>query len=212
MSMHRSAVVKTILEYPLVPVYFNASFEITKGIVEACYEGGIRAFEFTNRGEAAPEVFKELSKYVKANFKDMVLGIGTVVDAKTAENYIAMGANFIVQPGMTEEVGEVCKSHDLAWIPGVMTPAEIYKSLSLGADAVKIFPGNILGSAYVKALRGPMPNVKIMVTGGVEPTEKSIKEWFGAGANAVGLGSQLFNNMDDIASFKENLTQLFKYI
>jgi 2-dehydro-3-deoxyphosphogluconate aldolase/(4S)-4-hydroxy-2-oxoglutarate aldolase len=142
----------------------------------------------------------------------MILGIGTIVDAETAENYVKLGADFIVQPGTTKEVSEVCKKHNIAWVPGVMTPTEIYSALSLGASMVKIFPGNIVGSAYVKALRGPMPTVKIMVTGGVEPTEGSLKEWFDAGANAVGLGSQLFKDMDDIEIFKTKVKGLFSFI
>lgn len=210
--MTKEEILQLVLEKPLVPVYYNADIEITKNIVKACYEAGIRAFEFTNRGKNAAEVFSKIQPFVRENCPGMILGIGTIVDAETAEKYVKLGSDFIVQPGTTKEVGEVCKKHNIAWVPGVMTPTEIYSALSLGASMVKIFPGNIVGSAYVKALRGPMPTVKIMVTGGVEPTESSLKEWFGAGANAVGLGSQLFKDMDDIEIFKTKVKGLFSFI
>ncbi len=210
--MTKEEVLNLIESKPLVPVFFNSDIELTKKIISACYEGGIRVFEFTNRGSEAKTVFKDLVPYVKENCPDLILGIGTIVDKATAQEYCDMGADFIVQPGLTEEVGEVCQNNNLAWIPGVMTPTEIYKALALGASAVKIFPGNILGSAYVKALRGPMPSIKIMVTGGVEPTEASIKEWFGAGANAVGLGSQLFKDFEDLEAFKYKVKELFSFI
>ena len=210
--MTKEQIVELMLEKPLIPVYYNSDAATTKGIIKACYEAGIRAFEFTNRGENASEVFAQIQPYIKGNCPGMILGIGTVVDAITAEKYIKLGADFVVQPGTTKEVGDVCNKHNIAWIPGVMTPTEIYGALSLGAAMIKIFPGNVMGSAYVKALRGPMPNVKIMVTGGVEPTESSIKEWFGAGANAVGLGSQLFKEMTDIEIFKTKVKGLFTFI
>ncbi len=210
--MNKIKILNLVLAKPLVPVYFNADLEQTKKVISACYEGGIRVFEFTNRGEKAMEVFKQLVPFVKENCPEMILGIGTIVDKNTAERFIKLGADFIVQPGTTQEVAEVCKNYDIAWIPGVMTPTEIYQAQAWGAEMVKIFPGNILGSAYIKALRGPMPNLKIMVTGGVEPTEQSLKEWFGAGANAVGLGSQLFKDFGNLEEFKNKVKSLFAFI
>lgn len=210
--MNKIDILNLVLAKPLVPVYFNADIEQSKKVISACYEGGIRVFEFTNRGEKAMEVFKQLVPFVKENCPEMILGIGTIVDKNTAEKFIKLGTDFIVQPGTTQEVGEVCKNYDIAWIPGVMTPTEIYQAQKWGAEMVKIFPGNILGSAYVKALRGPMPNLKIMVTGGVEPTEESLKEWFGAGANAVGLGSQLFKDFGNLEEFKNKVKSLFAFI
>ena len=118
----------------------------------------------------------------------------------------------MVQPFTTPEVGEVCKKNNVPWIPGTMTVTEIQNATVLGAEIVKIFPGNVVGSAYIKSLRGPLPKTKIMVTGGVEPTEASIKEWFGAGVNAVGLGSQLFKNIDKPQEITETLKEIFKIV
>jgi 2-dehydro-3-deoxyphosphogluconate aldolase/(4S)-4-hydroxy-2-oxoglutarate aldolase len=200
----------TLYSHPLVPVYYHPDIDEAKKIVAACYEGGVRVFEFTNRGPQALPVFTSLVAYVKANCPGMHIGIGTIADAESAQAFIAAGAEFVVQPFTTPEVGEVCAAAGIPWMPGTMTLTEMQTAIRLGAHCVKLFPGNVLGSAFVKALRGPMPDVKIMVTGGVEPTEASLKEWFSAGANVVGLGSQLFKNSPDQIAVL--LKDCFRYI
>ena len=177
---------------PIVPVFFHQDLQYAQQIVKACYAGGLRVFEFTNRGPAAYEVFEGLNAFVRTNCPEILLGIGTIYTAEDAERFIALGADFIVQPITTEAVGAVCKAHQKPWIPGALTPNEIWSAWQMGATAVKIFPGNLVGPAYIQALRGPMPLVPLMVTGGVEPNTESIQEWLGAGVQAVGLGSQLF--------------------
>lgn len=199
-----------LLTHPLVPVFYNPDLEICKSVLTASYNGGVRVFEFTNRGENALSVFTELAKFSKENYSDLLIGIGTIADGVAAQNFIDAGADFVVQPFTTPEVGEVCKKNNIPWIPGTMTVTEIQNATVLGAEIVKIFPGNVLGSAYIKALRGPLPKTKIMVTGGVEPTEESIEEWFSAGVNAVGLGSQLFKTLDNPESITQTLKTIFK--
>ncbi len=207
-----SEVLESILTNPIVPVYYNSDVTLTKAIIKACYDGGIRIFEFTNRGEKAAEVFEALVPFVSHECPGMLLGIGTIYDEETALKYIGMGTSFIVQPCTTPEVGEVCARYHVPWIPGVLTPTEIQTALRLGAGCVKIFPGNLVGPGYIKALRGPMPEVKIMVTGGVEPTEASVKEWFGAGVNAVGIGSQMFKNTEDLSILTNQVKALLEII
>lgn len=201
---------ETLLAYPLVPVFYHADAETCKTVLKASYDGGVRVFEFTNRGENALEVFSGLVKYAQENCPGLVLGIGTIATAESAQQFIDAGADFVVQPFTTPAVGEVCRKNGIPWIPGTMTVTEIQQATVLGAEVVKIFPGNVLGSAYIKALRGPLPKVKIMVTGGVEPTEASLREWFSAGVNAVGLGSQLFKNTDQPEMITQTLAGLFK--
>jgi 2-dehydro-3-deoxyphosphogluconate aldolase/(4S)-4-hydroxy-2-oxoglutarate aldolase len=201
-----------LLENPLVPVFYHPDIETSKTVLNATYAGGVRVFEFTNRGENALNVFKELSAYAKQNCPGLIIGIGTIFNAESAQQFIDAGADFVVQPFTTPEVGEVCKRNKIPWIPGAMTVTEIQNATVLGAEIVKIFPGNVLGSAYVKSLRGPLPKTKIMVTGGVEPTEASIKEWFGAGVNAVGLGSQLFKSIDKPEEITQTLIEIFKAV
>jgi 2-dehydro-3-deoxyphosphogluconate aldolase/(4S)-4-hydroxy-2-oxoglutarate aldolase len=181
-----------IEETPIVPLFFNADLTVAQQVLKACYDGGIRVFEFTNRGAEAPAIFAKLIDYCEKECPDLVLGIGTIFDAKQATEFIEMGADFMLQPFTTPEVGEVCAKHDIPWMPGTMTLTEIRNAEILGAKYVKIFPGNVVGPGFVKAIKGPMPKTKIMVTGGVEPNKESLSSWFGAGAAAVGMGSQLF--------------------
>jgi 2-dehydro-3-deoxyphosphogluconate aldolase/(4S)-4-hydroxy-2-oxoglutarate aldolase len=201
-----------VLRYPIVPVFYHADVAYAKRIVQACYDGGLRVFEFTNRGEKAFDVFSELVTFVHDTCPDMLLGIGTIYVAEDAERFIAAGADFVVQPCLTTEVAAVCRAHDVPWLPGTMTISEIYQATQLGAAIVKIFPGNVVGPGFIKSLRGPMPTVPIMVTGGVEPTQESLKEWFQAGVNAVGMGSQLFKNADDTAALSQQIADLLAYV
>lgn len=201
----------TLLNYPLVPVFYHPDSAVCKTVLQAAYDGGVRVFEFTNRGENALEVFSELVKYAAKHCPGLELGIGTIATGESAQQFIDAGANFVVQPFTTSEVGEVCHKNGIPWIPGTMTVTEIQHAVALGAGIVKIFPGNVLGSAYIKALRGPLPRVKIMVTGGVEPTEASLQEWFSSGVNAVGLGSQLFKNTDQPEKITQTLAELFAW-
>ncbi|MCA8829686.1 beta/alpha barrel domain-containing protein [Hymenobacter pini] len=204
-------ILKTVLRYPVVPVFFHADAAYAKRILEVCYAGGLRVFEFTNRGANAFEVFTELVAHVQANCPDMVLGIGTIYTAEDAERFIEAGADFVVQPCLTEEVAGVCRRSGTPWLPGTMTVSEVYHATRLGAAVVKIFPGNVLGPGFIKSLRGPMPTVPLMVTGGVEPTEESLREWFDAGVNVVGMGSQLFKNADDSEALQQLIARLLAF-
>ncbi len=175
----------------LVPLFTHNDLEICLSVLRACYEAGVRVFEFTNRTENSFVNFKELISIAETEMPEMILGIGTIYDAATANKYIEIGTNFIVAPIMNPEVGAVCLEAGIPWMPGVMTVTEIYNARIAGAEFIKIFPGEVLGPGFVKALKAPMPDVQVMVTGGVSPTLESLKTWFGAGATAVGIGSQL---------------------
>jgi 2-dehydro-3-deoxyphosphogluconate aldolase / (4S)-4-hydroxy-2-oxoglutarate aldolase len=190
--MDKETTLVLINEVGIVPLFYHADIEIVKEVVNASYRGGARAFEFTNRGDNAYTVFQALLAYTKESLPGLSLGIGTIYDAETAQKYIDLGTDFIVTPCLNPEVGAACLKANIPWIPGVSTLTEIYNAQQAGAEVVKLFPGDVVGSKFVRAIRGPMPKVKIMVTGGVQPTSESINEWFSAGAYAVGLGSNLF--------------------
>lgn len=177
---------------PVVPVFYHENTAYAQAILSACYAGGLRFFEFTNRGQGAFEVFARLTEFAQAHCPELTLGIGTIYSAETAERFIEAGARFVVQPVCTAEVGQICKKHAIPWIPGAFTPQEIWNAWQAGASLVKLFPGNLLSPEYIRALRGPMPEIPFMVTGGVEPEYTSVKSWLDAGAVAVGIGSQLF--------------------
>ena len=201
-----------MLQAPLVPVFFHADAAYAQSVVRACYAGGVRVFEFTNRGANAFEVFQELAKLTATDCPDLVLGIGTIYTAADAERFMAAGVAFVVQPVTTADVAAACQRHDVAWVPGALTLNEIYAATQLGAQLVKIFPGNLVGPDYIKAVRGPLPATKLMVTGGVEPTEASLTEWFGAGVNVVGIGSQLFKGASDAATITARVAPLMAFL
>jgi 2-dehydro-3-deoxyphosphogluconate aldolase/(4S)-4-hydroxy-2-oxoglutarate aldolase len=188
----RLTVYNTILDKGLVPVFYHADIEVAMKIAEACAEGGATVVEFTNRGDFAPEVFKQLSQYMAQTNPEVILGVGSVIDEPTAALYIAYGANFVVGPILNEAIAKLCNRRKIAYMPGCGSASEISYAEELGVEIVKIFPGDSVGGpGFVKAVLGPCPWVRIMPTGGVDATEESIKAWFGAGVACVGTGSKL---------------------
>ena len=176
----------------LVPVFYHADAAVAKQVLKACYDGGVRAFEFTNRGDFAQEVFAELVKYAAAELPGMILGIGSVVDPATAALYLQLGANFVVGPVYNPAVVPVCNRRLVPYCPGCGSVSEVSAAQEAGCDLCKVFPGDVLGPAFVKGLRAPMPWSKIMVTGGVKPERANLEGWFKAGVTCVGMGSNLF--------------------
>ena len=190
-------VLQTFTQAGIVPVFYNADVEIAKQVVKACYEGGVRAFEFTNRGDFAHEVFGELSRWVAQECPEMVLGVGSVVDPATAALYIQLGANFVVGPLFNPDVAKLCNRRAVAYTPGCGSVSEIGFAQEAGCDLVKIFPaGEVGGPGFVKNVLAPMPWSMIMATGAVEPTEENLTAWFKAGVTVVGMGSKLFPKSD----------------
>ena len=185
-------VLATMQQTGLVPVFYHADAEVAKQVLKACYDGGIRAFEFTNRGDFAQEVFAELVKYAAAELPGMILGIGSVVDPATAALYLQLGANFVVGPVYNPAVVPICNRRLVPYCPGCGSVSEVSAAQEAGCDLCKVFPGDVLGPAFVKGLRAPMPWSKIMVTGGVKPERANLEGWFKAGVTCVGMGSNLF--------------------
>ena len=188
----RIEVCRMMEETGIVPVFYHKDLETAKHVVKACYEGGIRVFEFTNRGDFAHELFGELNKWSAKECPEMILGIGSVVDAGTAALYLQLGANFVVGPLLNPDIFKVCNRRQVPYIPGCGSVSEIGQAQELGAEIVKAFPGDTLGTGFVKGVKAPMPWTNIMVTGGVAPTEENLKGWFNAGVFCVGIGSNLF--------------------
>ena len=190
---NKMQVLDAIVSTGMVPVYYNKDVEIAKQVVKACYEGGVRAFEFTNRGDFAHEVFAELIKFATKECPELVLGVGSIVDAGTASLYLQLGANFVVGPLFNPEIAKVCNRRLVPYTPGCGSVSEIGFAQEVGCDLCKIFPaGNVGGPSYVKNIKAPMPWSMIMATGAVEPTEENLSAWFKAGVTCVGMGSKLF--------------------
>lgn len=190
----RIAVAQTMKSTGIVPVFYHSDVEICKEVVKACYDGGVRVFEFTNRGDFAHEVFGELIKWSAIETPEMILGVGSVLDAGTTSLYLQLGTNFIVSPILNPDMAKVCNRRKVAWSPGCGSVTEISYAEELGAEVVKIFPGSQVGGpSFVKGVKGPLPWASIMPTGGVTPTEDNLKSWFEAGVHCVGMGSQLIS-------------------
>ncbi len=175
----------------ILPLYFYKDTEVSLEVLRALYKAGIRAVEYTNRGEAALHNFKEMRKVCDNELKGMYLGVGTIKNGSMAQTFIDAGTDYIICPGLIEEVAEVADKKNMLWVPGCMTPSEIIRAENLGAKMVKLFPGNILGPVFMSSIKELFPDLLFMPTGGVDLDKDNIASWFKAGVCAVGMGSKL---------------------
>jgi 2-dehydro-3-deoxyphosphogluconate aldolase/(4S)-4-hydroxy-2-oxoglutarate aldolase len=188
----RIDVLNAMYESGLVPVFYHPEVEVVINVAKACAAGGARLLEFTNRGDFAWEVFRELEKYCAKDLKTLIPGVGSVVDPGTASLYINNGANFVVGPLLNPEVAKACNRRKVPYSPGCGSASEISQAEELGCEIVKVFPGaEVGGPSFVKSVKGPCPWTSIMPTGGVDTTEESLKAWFDAGVACVGVGTNL---------------------
>ena len=193
----RIQVAQKMAEQGMVPLFYHADLAICKEVVTACYKGGARLLEFTNRGDYAHQVFNELNKFCTAELPEMIVGVGSVADAGTASLYLQLGADFIVSASLREDVALVCNRRKVMYGPGCGSLTEIGRAEELGCEIVKLFPGSVYGPGFIKAIRGPQPWTSIMPTGGVSPDFENLKTWFDAGAYCVGMGSKLMVKNED---------------
>lgn len=191
---------ESIKKEGIVAVIRAKDHEEAKGYINACVNGGIRAVELTYSIPNVVDLINELR-----DDKNLILGVGSVLNKEMAKDAILAGAKYVVSPGYSEEVNEVCKQLNTLYLPGCMTVSEIMNAQDKGNKMVKLFPGDVFGPKYVKAIKAPIPNVEIMPTGGV--SIDNVDKWFEMGVSCVGVGSSLFNagSLEDI----ENLAKEF---
>jgi 2-dehydro-3-deoxyphosphogluconate aldolase/(4S)-4-hydroxy-2-oxoglutarate aldolase len=185
------SIVEAMRSSGLVPLFTHDDPGISREVIEAAYAGGVRVFEFTNRRANAFNVFVEMLKHFE-KYPDLMLGIGTIMDAATTKKFIDAGAHFIISPILKLEMAAYCLKNDRPWLPGCATLTEAVTARDHGAKVIKIFPGSVLGPGFVSSVMPVVPDMKLMITGGVEPNEQNLSAWFKAGAMCVGMGSQLF--------------------
>ena len=212
----RLFVLTTMINTGMVPVFYHPDAEVTINVIKACLDGGVRCFEFTNRGDRAHEVFGEVIKSLKSD-KRLILGAGSIIDPATAALYIQLGASFIVGPLLNPQVAQLCNRRKIAYSPGCATVTEISQAEELGVEICKIFPGSTVGGPdFIKDLHGPMPWTRIMPTGGVDATEESITRWIKGGAACVGMGSKLFPAeliaAGNFAKITDNVSTILKWV
>ena len=195
MAHDRMTVLTAMMGQGVIPVFYHPDVETCVNVIQACANGGARCIEFTNRGDFAAHVFLDVARhFVKAD-PSVIMGVGSIVDAPTAGIYIANGARFVVGPILNADVAKVCNRRMIPYSPGCGSASEISYAQELGCEIVKVFPGESVGGpTFVRNVLGPMPWTRIMPTGGVDPDEKSLREWFGAGIVAAGMGSKLITN------------------
>jgi 2-dehydro-3-deoxyphosphogluconate aldolase/(4S)-4-hydroxy-2-oxoglutarate aldolase len=189
----KSKIMKLIPEQGLLPLFFYKDPEVSVEVLKALFTAGIRAVEYTNRGEAALKNFKKLRKVCDKELQGMYLGVGTIKNGDTAKTFIDEGADFIISPGLVKDVAKMAKRHKILWVPGCMTPSEIILAEQMGAEMIKLFPGNILGPSFLSAVKELFPDLLFMPTGGVEVNRENLASWFKAGVCAVGMGSKLIS-------------------
>lgn len=195
MAHDRMTVLSTMMDQGVIPVFYHPDVETCVNVIQACADAGAKCIEFTNRGDFASHTFLDVSRHFAKADPSVIMGVGSVVDAPTAGIYIANGAKFVVGPILNADVARVCNRRMIPYSPGCGSASEISYAQELGCEIVKVFPGESVGGpTFVRNVLGPMPWTRIMPTGGVDPDEKSLREWFGAGIVAAGMGSKLITN------------------
>ena len=190
----RMAVLSAMMEQSVIPVFYHADVAVCIEVIQACANAGAKCVEFTNRGEFAAHAFFEVTRHFAKADPSVIMGVGSIVDAPTAGLFIANGARFIVGPLLNADVAKVCNRRGIPYSPGCGSATEIGDAQELGCEIVKVFPGSAVGGPdFIKSVMGPMPWTRIMSTGGVEPTEESLRKWFGAGIVACGIGSNMIS-------------------
>lgn len=184
-------IIQQVKQQRLMPLFYHSDLQVCIGVVKALYKAGIRCIEFTNRGEAAKANFNALIAARKESMPDLFLAVGTIRTVEQAKDFMDAGADFLISPVFDAAICKLAQSKKVWWIPGCMTPTEIHVAEHAGCNFVKLFPGNLLGPAFVSGIKVLFPHVSFMPTGGVEPNRENLQAWFDAGVTAVGMGSTL---------------------
>lgn len=215
-SPEPKSMLKKIKQSGIIPVFYHEDPEICTGVVRACYEGGLRVFEFTNGGPRAQEMYIMLKKYAQRHFPEMYLGIGAIKDAEAARTFIGYNADFVVCPVMDPETADVCRQFKVLWIPGCCTPTEVSQAEKNGGLFIKLFPGDLISPLLLKSIRPYFPALQFMPSDGIEPSATAMIPWLEAGATALSMGNKMITPemlaIRDFSFLKERVKRLVKTI
>ena len=205
-----------IVQQGILPLYFNPDETVSVEVLRAIYRAGIKAVEYTNRGDEALNNFIKMTTVRNAEMPELLLGVGTIKNLKDAKNYMAAGADFLVSPGFVKEVADYAVSKDIFYAPGCMTPSEIIAAENAGIRFIKLFPGNMMGTEFLTTIKDIFPKLLFMPTGGVDTTKENMESWFKAGVCAVGMGSKLISKKlmeaKDYATIEKDTRQVLETI
>ncbi len=211
--MHtQSSLLQSLARQGILPLFYHDDAEVCLTRLRSLYNAGIRLIEFTNRGPHAYANFQAMYAVSKNDFPSLQIGVGTIYAVQEAEQFINAGANFIVSPVFSLELANYCSSKEVLYIPGCMTPTEIYTAANAGIKLLKIFPAHLLGASYIKSIRELFPSLHFMPTGGITTNAESLLSWFRAGVIAVGIGGPLFQNADDPALLTKKIEEVIQAI
>ena len=195
-----SALIQSLSKQVILPLYYHDDVTICLNRLRSLYKGGIRVIEFSN--------FREMKKIQEQECPDLIFGVGTIYTASEAEQFAKAGADFLISPIFSKEVSDYCFKNQLPYVPGCMTPTEIYTATEAGCKLVKLFPGHVLGSSFIKSIQELFPGIAFMPTGGMKLDKNSLQDWLSSGAIAVGIGGPLFSSI----SAESDLTSLVSEI
>lgn len=210
----RSTIQQLIINEGLLPLFYHHNTEVCLSVTKALYKAGVRIIEFTNRGAKALENFKAMVEERDKSMPGLMLAIGTIKTPEHAAAFIDAGADVLISPTFDAGVCDIAYINKILWIPGCMTPTEIQVADNAGCSLIKLFPGNVLGTSYIPAIKPLFPGLSFVVTGGVDTSEQNITEWLRAGASGLGMGSKLITNAiienenyDEITTAATNVLQ-----
>lgn len=192
MSFTKQDVIFQMKQIGLVPVFYHPDVDVLMQVVDISYKSGLRVFEFMHqRDNKGPRLFNYIHERIQ-NYPGIILGAGTVLDATMTERYIQVGAQFIASPFLRPEMAEVCRQHNILWMPGCTTISDINWAKSLGASVIGVLPGNILGPEFIQQVKQEYPDLEFIPSGILDLHQAALSKWFEAGSLCIKLGAPLF--------------------
>ncbi|MBA4057386.1 MAG: hypothetical protein C0490_21915 [Marivirga sp.] len=216
MAVSKKDVITKIRASGLIPVFYHPDMDVLIRVVSISYRCGLRVFEFMHQRDNKGLRFFEHLAGKQDEFPELTFGVGTVLDATMTERYIKAGAEFIASPFLRPDMGEVCKQYDKLWMPGCTALEEIERSKALGAQAINVLPGNVLGFEFITPIARQHPDLYLLPSGISDLRENILSKWFEAGVLGIKLGAQVFTKeriaAKDWAGIENNLIELMKTI